>query len=798
MKKTLQINIGGFFFTIEEEAYHKLNHYLSSLRTYFSSYESCDEIVQDIEARIAEKFFEKHQATGIIENDDVDRIIASMGSVSDFEAVKEEEDLHSAPKAAEPAYQTEPPLISGLYRDGKRKALGGVLAGIAYKYKFDVVWARMIFLVFTLGLIGEGVGPGLILVYLVCWVVMPVRYDLEDNPLVRKLYRNPDDKVIGGVASGLASFLRMDVKIVRIIFVVSAFLVIGIILYLLLWILAPLARSVTQKLQLEGQPVTIQNIEKSVRIKEGEQPVKTESALSKILLFPFRLIGLFFSLLGKLVRPFGALLKVLAGVVLILTGISIAFSALVGLGAFFGLLNSYQWFDTGNLELNYIVAEIPPLGGVFAFFTIFIPGLALIFAGTMLIVGKAIGNRNFWLTLLLLWFTGIVGAVSVGTKYSLNFANRETTETEQSFIPLKDEVLILDARSAETYRNGVRPSFSVAGTNLDKVYVTKIAKSNGPTSRDAKRFAENIKYAIVQDGTALTFDNNFTTREGDPFRDQSVRLEIEIPKGTRFRFTKRYLDAFGFPWNISRAGFNYDYSGQNTFIVNETGEIQCLDCPQSDPYENVERDFEDEAFGSEFENWENRPHNVIIRPGSAIDKVEIGEKFRILLVRADSTAVKLYSNEESNIDDTRVQVVNGKLTVNYRDPFKKHDSETLVFISTPGISGVSIENEAILKMYGFENVSKADISVSENSKAAIHLNARNLALNVDDRSNVLLLGQIEDLKATVSDRSILKAQQAKITNAAISATSSSVAELGKVKNKTFRPEKDSIIKDEDN
>lgn len=796
MKKTLQINIGGFFFTIEEEAYHQLNHYLSSLRTYFSSYESCDEIVQDIEARIAEKFFEKHTTAGIIENDDVERIIASMGSVSDFEAVKEEEDLQSSPKSTEQAHHTEPPLLSGLYRDGKRKALGGVLAGIAHKYKFDVVWARMVFLVFTLGLIGEGVGPGLILIYLICWVIMPVRNDLEDNPSVRKFYRNPDDKVIGGVASGLASFLKIDVKILRIIFVVSGFLIIGIILYLLLWILAPLAHSVTQKLQLEGQPVTIQNIEKSVRIKEGEQPVKTESALSKIFLFPFRLIGLFFSFLGKLARPFGSLLKILAGVMLIFIGISVAFSALVGLGAFFGLLNSYQWIHTGNLEFNRIIAEIPPLGGVFAFFTVFIPGLAFIFTGTMLIVGKAIGNRNFWLTLLLLWFTGIVGAVSIGTKYSLNFANRETVQTEQSFPLLKDEVLILDAKSPET-SNGFRPNFSVESTSMDQVYIIKTAKSNGPTDREAKRFAENVSYGITRNGNVLTFDNSFSLKDGDPFRDQSVRLEIEIPKGTRFRFTKRYLDAFGYPWSVRNAGFNYDYSGNNTLIINENNDIQCLDCPESDPYENVERNFEDDAFGRDFENWEDRAHHNLIKPGT-FDKVEIAQKFRVLLVKADSTSVTLYSNVEKNVNEARVRVVNGKLTVDYQDPFKKYHEETLVLITTPGISEVNIENKAVLKMYGFENISKATISVSENSKAAIHLNARSLTLNMEDQSNVLLQGQIEELKAQISEKSLLKAQQAKITSAAITASSSSVAELGKVKNKVFKAEKDSIIKDEDN
>ena len=93
MKKTLQINLGGLTFNIEEDAYTKLSGYLASIQKHFSSYESCDEIIQDIDGRIAEKFYEKTTAGGIIEMDDVDKIIKSMGSVSDFEAIQEDEDL---------------------------------------------------------------------------------------------------------------------------------------------------------------------------------------------------------------------------------------------------------------------------------------------------------------------------------------------------------------------------------------------------------------------------------------------------------------------------------------------------------------------------------------------------------------------------------------------------------------------------------------------------------------------------------------------------------------------------------
>src|SRR5690606_16513879 len=238
-----------------------------------------------------------------------------------------------------------------------------------------------------------------------------------------------------------------------------------------------------------------------------------------------------------------------------------------------------------------------------------------------------------------LWFTGIVGAVSVGTKYSLNFANRESVETQQSFAIAPNDILILDAKSADTYRSGIRPDHSLTGTSMNQVYIIQTAKSNGPTAREAKRFAENLSYGIRQNGTTLTFDNHFSIKEGDPFRDQSVKLEIEIPKEVKFQFTRRYLDAFGYPWSIRNAGFNYAHSRNNIFIINIDNEIKCLNCPEADPYENVELNFEDEAFGRDFENWESRVYNKTIKQETRIEKIEITENFRVLLVKADSASV---------------------------------------------------------------------------------------------------------------------------------------------------------------
>lgn len=793
MKKTLQINIGGLLFTIEEDAYVKLNDYLNSLKRYFSTYESCDEIVQDIETRIAEKFYEKKQ-NGVIELEDVEKIIATMGTVSDFEAVKEEEDLQQEKVKSNP--HVNQPFIKGLYRDGKRKALGGVLAGIAHKYEFDVVWARIAFLTFALGLITEGVGPFFILLYFIAWIVLPVRNDLSDNPSVRKFYRNPDDKVIGGVASGLASFLKVDVKIVRIVFVISGFLVIGIIIYLLFWIVAPLATSLTQKLQLEGQPVTIENIEKSVKIKEGPQEQVQESTLSKIVLFPFRLIGVFFSFLGKLVGPIATLLKIFAGVIIIILGISISFSAMVALGAFFGVMNANEWISTGSGEFNQILREIPSYGAIFAFFTAFVPGLALIIAGIMLIAKKVIGNKNFWASLLLLWLVGIIGTTSIATQFSINFNKREVIETEHTYDIPKEEVLVLDASKDDIYSISNRPGFDISSTNLDKLYLNKQLKSNGPTEEKAKQFASNIQYNIVQTGATLVFDNTLRVKDGDPFRDQDVRLKIEIPVGKKFRFSKRFLESFGYPYH-SFDDINKDYSGENTFVFEDNGRVVCLDCPESDPYEVVDEDFDFDRFAGDFENVENRSYNKKITLISSFDEIKAAKNFKILYVKGDSLQVSVFSDNETNVNETTVKVQNGKLIIGYEDPFKNYDYETFVKITSPKVSNVSLENGAKLKMYGFEDVSRISLHVYDDSKAAMHVNAKQVNLNIGEKSNVLLQGEIADLQASLSEKSILKATKAKITVAQINAKSSSIAELGKVKTKNLNADKGSVIKAED-
>ena len=175
MKKTISINISGVIFHIEEDGYDKLRNYLTTVQQYFSTYEDSQEIVTDIENRIAEKLLAKLKAAEkqVVSLEDLNELTAAMGTVADFEAVEEEEVLvtnggrYSASTAGQgtqgkasgnvtgnPMPYATGPLLEPrrLVRDLRRKTLGGVCAGLAHYFNMDVVWVRLIFLGLVLAL----------------------------------------------------------------------------------------------------------------------------------------------------------------------------------------------------------------------------------------------------------------------------------------------------------------------------------------------------------------------------------------------------------------------------------------------------------------------------------------------------------------------------------------------------------------------------------------------------------------------------------------------------------------------
>ena len=153
-------------------------------------------------------------------------------------------------------------LEKRLFRDTKRKLIGGVAAGLAHYVNIDPIWTRLLFILLQTGFLYIPAAPfSAILLYIILWIVLPQSDELEESPQLKKLFRDPERGVMGGVSSGLAAYLGVNELFIRIGFIsIGVLYGSGIFLYIILWILLPEAKSLTEKMQMQGEPINLSNI----------------------------------------------------------------------------------------------------------------------------------------------------------------------------------------------------------------------------------------------------------------------------------------------------------------------------------------------------------------------------------------------------------------------------------------------------------------------------------------------------------------------------------------------------------
>jgi len=317
MNKTININIAGTVFNVDEDAYDLLNKYLESIKLYFSKIDKDGEIISDIESRIAENFLSKlSNKNNSISLLDVKNIIKIMGTLDDFKEIYDDENKE------EETFSSNGKDSKKLHRNISDKVIAGVASGISNYFQVDPIIIRIIFLA---SLFAGGFG---FFAYIICWIGIPVK-DGSEPIITRRYYRDMDDKVIGGVAMGIAKYFSVDVSIIRILFIVSIFFGgFGLIVYFILWFITPEAKTVGEKMSMTGYAVTLENVEKFIKEKINPEN-KEENIFMKIILFPFRLIGPLLNGFIKLIVP---IIRILLS--FILFGFSVA---IIVLTVFFAL-----------------------------------------------------------------------------------------------------------------------------------------------------------------------------------------------------------------------------------------------------------------------------------------------------------------------------------------------------------------------------------------------------------------------------------------------------------------------------
>ncbi len=181
MNKIFNINLGGYPFTIDDDAYQHLNWYLDTIKSHFSDSEGCEEIVGDIEVRMAELFTEQMNGQKILTRKDLDEVIKIMGSPQDFGAAAESsEEFIDEPVKKKRKSKTRIKTGRKLFRDNEDKVIGGVCSGIsAYFGIQDPVWVRLIVAVLFFS------GGVAIIPYIVLWIAIPAARTSGDRLSMR-------------------------------------------------------------------------------------------------------------------------------------------------------------------------------------------------------------------------------------------------------------------------------------------------------------------------------------------------------------------------------------------------------------------------------------------------------------------------------------------------------------------------------------------------------------------------------------------------------------------------------------
>ena len=630
MKKTININISGILFHIEEDGYDTLRKYLDAINRHFSSYPDNQGIISDIETRIAEIFLSNLKNNKqVITAENVAKLIEKMGTIADFDAAKEEigeldqedpfekeEDLYkyvSPPNSTQSGYKK-------LVRLENKKILSGVCAGIAHYFSIDPLWTRLIaILLLFSGSLKFDLNPfGLFdsenfkltvsfgifaaIAYLVLWVILPVSYELIEDKNIKKLFRNPDDKVLGGVASGLAAYLNIEVIWARFAFVL---LILaggsGFLIYLILWIITPVASSITERIKMKGGEITLDNIDSTIKENLNPTPTPSPTSTTQILLTPFRWLGQVIESIGKALGPVGifivSVLRVLIGLVITSFGLAWTVVPIITLILYFGILNNPDLaILTDSFPIEMFSNLVPYWLALPVGFAMAIPSFMVTLLGLSVIAGRNLIHKNLAFVALGIWILSIGIAAFQIPQILIQFKS-DNTHTVKAVIPASSGTLILKVNpdSEESTFNQV--NLKIVGTADTVIRLETEFYSSGKTKADALQNAQQIGYNYSVMDSLISFDEGYDLSDVEIFKNQRLNLILQIPYNRPFIMERSLLNILNN--TLSPNGYSSTFISPNhVWTFNERG-LVCLNCTSEWEDSSSEEEEEQERIRAE-------------------------------------------------------------------------------------------------------------------------------------------------------------------------------------------------------
>jgi phage shock protein PspC (stress-responsive transcriptional regulator) len=571
MNKTVNINLGGMFFHIDEDAYQKLTRYFDAIKRSLSKSSGQEEIIKDIEMRVSELLTEKQKTEKhVVTIREVDEVITVMGQPEDY--IIEED----GPNTTNNDFSA-PRTTKKLYRDKENGMIGGVATGLGHYFGIDAVWLKIMFLIFVFAGFGT-----------------------------------------------------------------------GILAYIILWIVTPEAITTSEKLEMTGEPVTISNIEKKVREEFDSVSGKLKNVdydkFGNQVKSGAEKLG---SGLGDFVSTVFKIFAKFLGVVLIMSGLTVLVLLFIGvftLGTTSSLDFPWNTFiEAGNFT-DYPVWTF----GLIMFLAVGIPFFFLAILGFKLLAPnmKFLGNIAKY-TLLALWLIAVSLAISVGVKQATAYAVNGRSVQKETINFKPTDTLYIKFKHNDYFAKDVddRNNFMITQDSLnnDIIYSNEVSiriekseekyayiqiekEAKGKSLSEAKKRAEAIKYSYKIVGNQLIFDNYLITDLKNKFRDQEIEITLYLPEGTLLKpddSMQHYdrTDSDYFLWHPD--------SNNDVFRV-ESNKIRCLNCPE---------DYND----NDMDNDDNETNVTINEDGVSIESdsvVKTKKNFKELKINKDGIIIK--------------------------------------------------------------------------------------------------------------------------------------------------------------
>lgn len=555
MNKTVNINLAGVFFHIDEDAYLKLQRYLEAIKRSFTDSQGRSEIIADIEARIAELFSERVQNDKqVVRIKEVDEVISIMGQPEDY--LVDDEIFEDEPKRS---YSSKSSSSSSkkLFRDTENSYVGGVSSGLAHYFGIDAIWIR---LAWILLIFGAGTG---VLLYILLWVLVP-----EAKTTAEKIMMTGEPVNISNIEKKIRDGFDS---------------------------VSDVAKNVTDSVGSAAKNVSdsVSNAAKNVDFKKQNNAIKSSSKT-------------FFDTIGDIIMFFLKIFAKFIGIILILVGAMSLISLLVFCLSF-GAVDIIHFPGLDFFEASNAANTPVWLVALISFFAIGIPFFFVFYLGLKILVNnlKSIGNIAKF-TLLGLWLMAIVGAITIGIRQVSEHAFEASAKKQEEQLNIKSSDTLYvkmvgnddydDPYSRNLYsdRHGFRLLYDNDGnksiyskdvrlivrSTKDSLARINIRKNADGSSHDiAKDRAEKINYNYEIKGNVLELNGYLTTDIDNKFRDQDVEVYLYLPEGTILYAEE---NTYSFHRNSSYYNDILDNGMEDHYLEITNNGVKCLDCDDED------------------------------------------------------------------------------------------------------------------------------------------------------------------------------------------------------------------------